>query len=721
MSGCILSIEVGDNTLVFYDKTTIKFLLKSGFFTNDVEMPSRSYEFKIPSKPNTLFLNFPDGEDNRTAIHKQACRLKIDREFWKNGVLYVTETHEDYYKIKVVIDNGTFVDFTKKTLQDFAYNKPTPYRYWKPFLFNFRIPVSFRLGYPPSSGPDIFLRVTIEALAEPSKLNRTYDFVYTPGQSREEHLENIAKTINVNYEHDELYAESDGTGVRLYWLYNNDGAVSVNTDDHIGDYYTIFHDVDTTITAIGNNDHWEGYRRLADDTVNNPEDYDFIFFPVKNKEIFGSKWDYINQWNLYLAKFQELDIPLTTLYPLRSNVLSPYAYVNRVFKSIHEESDIQIIESIIDSDADLRKLVFFHTNAIISNVEELRGWSNTFKYKDILPNITIAELLADIRSLLCAVYEYNSRDNTIRLYSRNKILDSTEFDDWSDKTLYGRTLRPNVDEIYGLAYTWNDELSNTRILADDSIIEKEPVNMPTDLPALEGYFKMRLVKFRNHYYIHTDSSAINYWDFYKEMLQSFGDKFTTTFITTGISPSFEIEELMLNDRLDANPASYTDNYVKWLIPYSLATVARIKTEDITHRYVFYYGMQPGLIASFASVPKRGEDFDPETLTYLPTNYPFASYHTHNYAGDRVGNTSLAWNGEDGLVNKHWSKFLNVLKNPSFRFESTLSKTDLMNLDLLKKKKRGNQYYLIDELEVQFSNVIEVSQSTEYIIKFIPNE
>jgi len=81
-------------------------------------------------------------------------------------------------------------------------------------------------------------------------------------------------------------------------------------------------------------------------------------------------------------------------------------------------------------------------------------------------------------------------------------------------------------------------------------------------------------------------------------------------------------------------------------------------------------------------------------------YPFGSSGNYDWAGNRLGDYTTHWDGEDGLFNRWW-KLYAAFTATARRVSGTLrlGPEHLWNLDLTKKKRIAGVDYFINKVDV----------------------
>jgi hypothetical protein len=114
-------------------------------------------------------------------------------------------------------------------------------------------------------------------------------------------------------------------------------------------------------------------------------------------------------------------------------------------------------------------------------------------------------------------------------------------------------------------------------------------------------------------------------------------------------------------------------------------------------------------------PFSGSSIPPASMS--TGTAPIGSYHNYDYNGTQTGDYSLAWKGPDGLLNTWHKEWMHMMATSSpVKFQISLTINDLLELDMLVAKRINNQVYMVDEIEVEFSDTMGLCMVTAWPIK-----
>jgi hypothetical protein len=85
-------------------------------------------------------------------------------------------------------------------------------------------------------------------------------------------------------------------------------------------------------------------------------------------------------------------------------------------------------------------------------------------------------------------------------------------------------------------------------------------------------------------------------------------------------------------------------------------------------------------------------------------YPLLTAINYDHLGNRLGDHSLAWEGDDGLINRHHKEFKLYIEKPKLKVSSEIDLTpaDIKNLNLAKRKHIQGRDFFIEKLTLKFT-------------------
>ncbi|MFA6261098.1 MAG: hypothetical protein WC760_06500 [Bacteroidia bacterium] len=695
----LFAVEINGTFLTIPPKTSIKLILENPVFSYAPGLPSRTYPIRVSAEDNSKTLNFANALERRGNEFSFEGKAYLGGQFYRKCTVIVDKFSEKWYDVRVLIDRGYFRDFAAKRLKSFALNNPSKYRYRLSTYPVIEYTFSYSSGVP-DPGPSVYL-LMLFTTSEDRVNGQQYRFEFNPSMTLAEFLDNIVAYINARFPDTGIYAtKTSGTTINFYDLWSNDNYPDISFSPEDLSYYDYLDD--PTLTSANHPNPWLAETNHATDTVNNPENYDYVFYPVLTPEISGVYDNILNHWTPAIqgtmgVGFREMELDADPMY---KNTMAGFAKVYNVFKMIHDEANIKIQDNFWDDE--LKTLTFYNPIILHSTHSQLLTYHRSFKMVDLLPEITVADFLLELSTLFCSVFDYRSDRDEVHLVRRVDILNAHCDIDWTDKLIrdfsfnYQPKVRPNLN------YTWasDEKLVEERLIKDNlyRLNKRDDVSvLPAD--AASANLDLRLVIPDNWYYVFQVLFTVGDWVFLSEALEGFFTSEAAENIQTTASTLFS--ETSENTWTTGLPILWKLPYTKGFERYRVDA----QMNPFPSRYLFYRGLQPCIFHT------TDEGDGSPTLG----TYPFASYHNYNYQGDKIGNYSLAWNAEDGLINVFWKDWAEFIENSSpIDADLVLTVIDIMEFDIINKIMLKNQEFLISQLEVEFVDEnIKGSRATLY--------
>jgi hypothetical protein len=409
---------------------------------------------------------------------------------------------------------------------------------------------------------------------------------------------------------------------------------------------------------------------------NNPQDYDYCFFPVLNRAwgqqpadengtYFSSIMNDIRYDNVDLF-FQG---PYVTLKAIQTIV--PFPWLHYVLKKAVESTG-WTIEGEIFNDPDFLKICLINFQAINW------GWANTqytfgtvyhknpvvFNLQDNLPDISISEFLTALRTRFGWWYNYNFNTKKITvtsLYSAatSSIKDFTPF----SSPIIIKTVNQDR-KIYALKNSFSTDLADGAPNFDQVSLQGV-VDSIEDLPAPADpiYGHAYLVRTDNNFYICAlnDAGDTLIWKFYTYNIYDYApagatDEITTAATTVGV-----------------------EKYPTTIFPELSTYLDLLPRVDFMGNWEGRSEASPswGVILCF---------YHGKVNNKLGKPYCYGSGHIYDSSLNQVSEWGLSFeckktDGSDvGLYERQWKSFLNLMSNPEqFEASFTLPFHEALNL------------------------------------------
>lgn len=428
---------------------------------------------------------------------------------------------------------------------------------------------------------------------------------------------------------------------------------------------------------------------------------DYACFPVENSKFLDKveddfyKIDHISFKESYNKYFPVINYYKDNMFPLillgesendtfmAFNLFNPFPYLAYFIKQMAKGLSITIDNNVFE-EIDHKQLVIFNLfaeNTIITS--ELIQPTNGFNLQDHVPDMLVSKFWLNLCKLLGIAFDFKAHTKTLRLKYLKDIATSAEFADFPGTIITEPVLRAEPYNGYRLKQnTAGDEFISKYFKSLDGLTLKGTVNLVNELSALTDqqvndcwYVTSR----REYYYWNYDPefSIMNWFLFTKDFF----------FVKESIDEELGSNTYELATDINAimdNGWPYTDNNICapagrfWLIPKSeqpgnFDGLPDVFKADFSKSLLFYHGLR----------------FDNQEMLY-----PLASSDIYDYAGNPVTfeassgypaythGLSLRWDGENGLYEKRYKHWLNVLMRSRgfWRLRAHLTPLQLSQID-----------------------------------------
>lgn len=430
---------------------------------------------------------------------------------------------------------------------------------------------------------------------------------------------------------------------------------------------------------------------------------DFVFFPIRNTQFgssddsilltaIGGGWTYPgtvicpvqNYWHggeFFADWFQDFS-PLSWEWDVIWTV--PFVYVNYILHEIFALGGYKMTGSWL-RDPELSTLVVNSVKAEVPGHHQDGLGNFLLDLPAFMPDMTIAEFLIGLRKAFCMFVFFDSRAKTVELTTMKDVLNSSEREEWTDKANPAYEISDEDQDTYRWKFTMdnNDKLMEDAVMDLRGSLHLADVADDSLLPPGDEPGAVRFVQ--DDYYFWSMNRDGTVWHraslpFYDE-----GDSAATQTVEIPFSP------VATWRGVDTIPTDYA-----WITPpailkfWKLPNVEQagnfvwnaVHTADFAARLLFYRGMV--------------EDSNGDL-------YPFGTSDNYDWAANRIGEYSLMWQGEDGLVNRFWKEWITFAQaTRRVRRRVNLGLGDLLGLDLKVRKRIDGVDYFVEKMTVQIS-------------------
>jgi len=325
---------------------------------------------------------------------------------------------------------------------------------------------------------------------------------------------------------------------------------------------------------------------------------------------------------------------------------------------------------------------------------------------DFIVKYDLKKLITGVNSLLGTKFFFNQNRQTAELIFLKDLLSASEYTDWTEKLrgIHEKTIE-DIKDGFELKHDFDstDETISNKMI-DKELFDKatilEPVLTPADLPPYEYLVinpgDIHFVVCEDSYYMLVNTADEGYEPVYEWQMLTYNffgktigeGKQTLSNILTPYAMSWHLK------------SSSPDVY--WLTPVCDQKLVAEDLDEITSKLVTWVNydalvndFQPRIMFYRGMFPYIVPDYD----VY---KYPFGTSGRHDRDGNEIGNLTLHWDGPDGLYENFWKEWLELIQNNKvFQFEIQLTITDLLNIDMKKKIRIENNYYLIRQITIDF--------------------
>jgi len=415
---------------------------------------------------------------------------------------------------------------------------------------------------------------------------------------------------------------------------------------------------------------------------------------------------YFNFWNVANGNYLIVDGAATT-----HAAIFPQPYIYWLFEKVIGSS---LGNNFFKENEELKTLAMvssFHKNYSDSLMSTYRGviLDNTYYYKDdnyfymnsFMPKYSFSEFLKDILKIFCCSL-IPKPDGTLDIVHNKEIVESNIITNWTNKLVGIPTKSKQAAQIYTYGYSSG---SSTRT--------------ETYAKQIESIEELLLDTTKSGTYKIANTNEIIEKTLEDKDDEADDDVFTYATQDTGLTGNETVENDEADDDDDtdsygistsAKPVPMTiaeywttnDNEIfkKWNVP----EFPDDRTENSSAPYI-------GFVRGFYDVSSKTTTKTPETFN---NKYPLMTPYNYDPAGNKVGDYSLAWEGDDGLINKFHTEFKAWVEKDRQILEGTfnLSALDLKNIDPMVKIYCNGKLFYYKKIEVTITqNKISLADVT----------
>lgn len=428
---------------------------------------------------------------------------------------------------------------------------------------------------------------------------------------------------------------------------------------------------------------------------------DYACFPFENAKMFDNleddfyKLDHTSIKEIYSKYFPVFNYYKDNRFPtllygvsegeafVAFNLFNPFPYLAYVIKQIAKEFGTTIENNVFE-EPDQKQLVIFNLfaeNGLITS--DLIQPKPGFNLQDHVPDMLISKFWINLCRLLGIGFDYNASKKTLRLKYLKDIAASTDYKVFPGTINSKPLLKSDAYNGYRLIQNiTNDEFISKYFRRIDGLVLKGTVNTLNELSGVENPLVNDCwhVKSRKEYYYwnYDPELSILNWVFFSKDFFFVKEEINSEFGNSTYEIQTDISAVM------DNGWPFTDNNICapagrfWLIPKVQQTgnfdgLPDVFRSEFSKSLLFFHGLR----------------FDNQEMLY-----PLGSSDIYDYYGNPITfeassnspaythSLSLRWDGPNGIYEKRYKKWIDLLVNSRgfFTIRCSMSVLQLSQLD-----------------------------------------
>lgn len=680
----MIGIKINNQLLDMQGGESINLQFNNTLLLDDLLKGDFTYTFNVPATPhNNKILehsrNINKGIDQAAVFQ---CELFFDQQYYKSGILKITEAAEEYYKVFIQLDLAIVAEKMKtESMRQIDFGGPFDPEEFRPFMaLQCSGTANFVIKYIKddyqalvSAGSNVYHTLTI-----------TNNYSGGSAALRYIAVEQMVDAINALNE--PIYAKYNGDDnfTIYHTLYN-----ILNEDDEF-DTTAILNTSGYSLQAAGTkrvaNDWWDGeLGKFMKNTVTSPnKQYIYAMWANQTGGIhLPNSAQFVNYYNQdrFYDPFSDSSVysmycPLVNFQYTVQKAIEHLGFVGvGEFFTDQEMANVYLYNNFIHNTGSF-------TGAFIARDHKAPLYVDLAQH---MPSLTLKEFFNALKTIGILCF-FDTRLNTCEVIFAKSLLNPTKEFDISTKVQKRPIVKPSA---FNQGFTVQLKISEldsygTEMIkdADDFDVVASVANK-AGLSALDQLYEeddlVYIEKLHEIWYL--NHKPTNTWRFYKyardkvvvgDGANVYESEFCQTAMT--VIPDYEASIRQLDlPRVDMD-VSYIDRE------------AVDKPSDL--RLFIYHGMHPEY------------------------NYPFVSVLNTTKANTVVGTFTLRWFGDNNWYDKYlrgWANFLNSYK----RAEQEIHLNFKEFINLQKKTVLRDRYsrYLIHSIRVSLKNSITRAKAT----------
>ncbi len=429
-------------------------------------------------------------------------------------------------------------------------------------------------------------------------------------------------------------------------------------------------------------DHQEDQLQFLNNCINLRFPHsDFAIFPGYFKNKIYSKWDWLE--NSFTG---DLQISL---------------YLNTVLHAAVKHIGMDLSYNKFKQDSELNSLLLWNNHLV--NVDS----ATQFNYSQLVPDISMKQLLDDLGTLFNVWPFVNTKQNTLSLRNFDDLLKNGKITNIGDIEKDSFVITPEENKTWSLNIDmqgrddyYPDEIDINNV---DELYRAPDVMSENALTIGEpgDYHKVqRVVNQHLWYLLQTDDEGND------EVIPACPD--TAVFQTDEGDTLSSLTATACNDRIldpvsfwyDPGIPGHTPTFItrnRWLLMprTDIEAYSWQKKEQLSSRLLFFRGIINDM--------RDGNGLPTTPPEILPKPFPFASAGRYDMNGNSHGNYRLSFDGPDGLVENFWKQTMDWRANRKYvQFNKRYTAAELAALDFSEIRNTGDALILPEEIRVTIS-------------------
>lgn len=450
--------------------------------------------------------------------------------------------------------------------------------------------------------------------------------------------------------------------------------------------YIIANPLSTVKTTALNELDLDGDRTFADAatlklhakaTAETPLDYDYVFFPIWNRDFLEQPGDnpkcrFQNWYNSTTGAF-DVDHEFPALMPF---VRLDYM-LNKIFASTEYD-----FENLFQTTDELKLICLYNQKSLWT----AEGLATTINLQDHVSKTGAAAFVRKVMGAFCLGIFYNPWNKVLRLIPIQTLINTAPHQDWTDRLLYFPTVISSDQQPEILCWKRDDDdgaWAHYDKYPKPASIDGELTNAGLLAAAPGTYY----VTDRHSYYL-------------KNSIPRYFFKHTTLGCApaeTG-KPVFEAECQALWDAFlygEGQTPIPDGNYIA--VPH-----CRIKG-SVEYEYDPGGGADPEVRNQANDIPDRITIYRGMYADFDGDDYPLASGLPWDASSNLIGEISLRWDGPYGMYETWWKGWHQMLRNgKNVTCQMRLTIADIVSFNFEDKVRIQNQDFFIKKMRISLT-------------------